>query len=154
MHSKEKIYFLLYIDSKLQKRYEKYMPLKKIKNYLRKNNLRPTKQRIAIFDILFSDHNWHFSADTIQQKCFDKGIKISAGTIYNVLNDFHAKGLISKVMIDDDRAWFDTNTSDHFHVYDTNNNILFDIEPKDISLSLPKKIKASEIKNIEILIKI
>ena len=75
-------------------------------------------------------------------------------TIYNVLNDFHEKGLISKVMIDDDRAWFDTNTSDHFHVYDTNNNKLFDIEPKDINLSLPKKIKDSEIKNIEILIKI
>ena len=130
------------------------MPYEKIKNILRQSNLRPTKQRIAIFDILFRQENWHFSADIVEKKCSESGVKISAGTIYNVLNDFYAKGLISKVMIDDDRSWFDTNTSDHFHVYDTNNNKLFDIEPKDVNLSLPKKIKDSEIKNIEILIKI
>ena len=93
------------------------MPFKKIKDVLRQNNLRPTNQRIAIFNILFKEENWHFSADIVEKKCSEKGIKISAGTIYNVLNDFYAKGLISKVMIDDDRSWFDTNTSDHYHIY-------------------------------------
>ena len=91
------------------------MPFKKIKDVLRQNNLRPTNQIIAIFNILFKEENWHFSADIVEKKCSEKGIRISAGTIYNVLNDFYAKGLISKVMIDDDRSWFDTNTSDHFH---------------------------------------
>ena len=92
------------------------MPYEKIKNILRQSNLRPTKQRIAIFDILFSNANWHFSAEIVEKKCSNNGIKISAGTIYNVLNDFYSKGLISKVMIDYDRSWFDTNTSDHYHI--------------------------------------
>ena len=112
------------------------MPFEKIKDVLRQNNLRPTNQRIAIFNILFKEENWHFSADIVEKKCSEKGIKISAGTIYNVLNDFYAKGLISKVMIDDDRSWFDTNTSDHYHIYDTKDLKLYDIEPEEIDLSL------------------
>ena len=130
------------------------MPFKKIKDVLRQNNLRPTNQRIAIFNILFKEENWHFSADIIEKKCSEKGIKISAGTIYNVLNDFYAKGLISKVMIDDDRSWFDTNTSDHFHIYDTKDRKLYDIVPEDIDLSLPKTIKEDDVKKVEILIKV
>ena len=130
------------------------MPYKKIKNILRQSNLRPTKQRIAIFDILFRQENWHFSADIVEKKCSENGVKISTGSIYNVLNDFYAKGLISKVMIDDDRSWFDTNTSDHFHVYDTNDRKLYDIEPEDIDLSLPKTIKEDDVKKIGILIKV
>ena len=130
------------------------MPYEKIKNVLRQINLRPTKQRIAIFDILFRQENWHFSADIVEKKCSEIGVKISAGTIYNVLNDFYAKGLISKVMIDDDRSWFDTNTSDHFHVYDTKDRKLYDIAPEDIDLSLPKTIKKDDVKKVEILIKV
>ena len=126
----------------------------KIKDVLRQNNLRPTNQRIAIFNILFKEENWHFSADIVEKKCSEKGIKISAGTIYNVLNDFYAKGLISKVMIDDDRSWFDTNTSDHYHIYDTKELKLYDIEPEEIDLSLHKAIKKDDIKKVEILIKI
>ena len=130
------------------------MSYEKIKNILRQNNLRPTNQRIAIFHILFSSANWHFSAEIVEKKCSKNGIKISAGTIYNVLNDFYSKGLISKVMIDDDRSWFDTNTSDHYHIYDTKEFRLYDIEPEDINISLPKKIKKDDVKNIEILIKV
>ena len=130
------------------------MPYEKIKNVLRQINLRPTKQRIAIFDILFRQENWHFSADIVEKKCSESGVKISAGTIYNVLNDFYAKGLISKVMIDDDRSWFDTNTSDHFHIYDTKDRKLYDIAPEDIDLSLPKTIKEDDVKKVEILIKV
>ena len=130
------------------------MPFKKIKDVLRQNNLRPTNQRIAIFKILFKEENWHFSADVVEKKCSEKGIKISAGTIYNVLNDFYAKGLISKVMIDDDRSWFDTNTSDHFHIYDTKDRKLYDIAPEDIDLSLPKTVKEDDVKKVEILIKV
>ena len=130
------------------------MPNEKIKNILRQSNLRPTKQRIAIFDILFRQENWHFSADIVEKKCSESGVKISAGTIYNVLNDFYAKGLISKVMIDDDRSWFDTNTSDHFHIYDIKDRKLYDIAPEDIDLSLPKTIKKDDVKKVEILIKV
>ena len=130
------------------------MPYEKIKNVLRQINLRPTKQRIAIFDILFRQENWHFSADIVEKKCSESGVKISAGTIYNVLNDFYAKGLISKVMIDDDRSWFDTNTSDHFHIYDTKDRKLYDIAPEDIDLSLPKTIKEDDVRKVEILIKV
>ena len=43
------------------------MPYEKIKNILRQSNLRPTKQRIAIFDILFRQENWHFSADIVEK---------------------------------------------------------------------------------------
>ena len=76
------------------------MPYKKVKSVLRQHNLRPTNQRVAIFNILFKEENWHFSADIVEKICSEKGIKISSGTIYNVLNDFYDKGLISKVMIE------------------------------------------------------
>tara|TARA_B100000674_G_scaffold479047_1_gene476934 strand:- start:27 stop:419 length:393 start_codon:yes stop_codon:yes gene_type:complete len=130
------------------------MPYKKVKSVLRQHNLRPTNQRVAIFNILFKEENWHFSADIVEKICSEKGIKISSGTIYNVLNDFYDKGLISKVMIDDDRSWFDTNISDHYHIYNTKELKLYDIEPNQIDLSLPKTIKKCDVKKVEILIKI
>ena len=58
------------------------MPYEKIRNILRQNNLRPTNQRIAIFDILFSSANWHFSAEIVEKKCSENGIKISASNQY------------------------------------------------------------------------
>ena len=57
-------------------------------------------------------------------------------------------------MIDDDRSWFDTNTSDHYHIYDTKELKLYDIEPEEIDISLHKAIKKDDIKKVEILIKI
>ena len=49
------------------KNVKKIMPFNKIKDVLRQNNLRPTNQRIAIFNILFKDENWHFSADIVEK---------------------------------------------------------------------------------------
>ena len=61
------------------KNVKKIMPFKKIKDVLRQNNLRPTNQRITIFNILFKEENWHFSADIVEKNVQKKELKSPLG---------------------------------------------------------------------------
>ena len=47
------------------------------KNFLRENGLKPTAQRLAIYKILFSEGDKHFTAEEIKKLAISKGFKIS-----------------------------------------------------------------------------
>ena len=88
-----------------------------IKSILKKHNLRSTRQRISLGELIFSEGNWHFTAEILKDKAQLENLNISQATVYNVLNDFYDCGLIVKVSHDDERSWFDTNTNHHYHIF-------------------------------------
>ena len=56
--------------------------------FLKKNVLKPTSQRILLSQILFSGKDMHFCAEDIKKIIENKGLKMSLATIYNNLNHF------------------------------------------------------------------
>jgi len=125
------------------------------KNFLRKNGLKPTTQRLAIYKILFSEGDKHFTAEEINKLAKSNGFKISVATIYNNLNQFVEAGLLKKRQVDNNRSYFDNNVSDHFHLFDEETNTLTDIPPSSVKFAkLPKLPKNKQIKNINLIINI
>ncbi|HJD23330.1 MAG TPA: transcriptional repressor [Firmicutes bacterium] len=78
------------------------------------HGVRPTQQRIAVFDYLLTHHT-HPSADTIYHALCREYPVFSRTTIYNSLNTLAQANLIRVVNISPDEQRFDGDTSDHGH---------------------------------------
>ena len=55
---------------------------------LRKAKLRPTRQRMALAELLFSKGDRHVSAETLFDEAQEAGVAVSLATIYNTLHQF------------------------------------------------------------------
>ena len=124
---------------------------------LRSSGLRPTKQRLMISKLLFSQkETFHFTVEDLI-KMIEKNLnkKISLATVYNTVKAFKKKGYLKEIPVKGNKTYFDTNTSPHHHFYDEDTEKLIDINDNKISLkdviNLPS---GKSIKNMEVMIKI
>ena len=126
--------------------------MKDIKDFLRKNSLRPTKQRVIIANYLFDGGNKHVTAESLSNELLKMKAGISLATVYNTLHDFYEKGLLKKLMINSERIYFDTNTEHHHHFYSKKDQQLIDINAEMKVSGLPKPPKNKKINKIEVLV--
>ena len=124
---------------------------------LRSSGLRPTKQRLEICKLLFDrKRTFHFTIgdlSRILKKRTNK--KISQATIYNTIHSFKIKGYLKEILIDREKTYFDTNTSNHHHFLDISTNELIDLKEDDVNnLKVKKSLPGKRIKSIEVLVKI
>ena len=123
-------------------------------NYLGKNQIKPTKQRLQIADLIFV-RNQHFTAIDLIEKINKLKLHISQATIYNTLGLFESKGLLKIINLDDEQKFYDTNLSHHHHIFNLNNHSLLDISDDKISFSkLPKIPHTMKLERTEVLIKV
>jgi len=124
---------------------------------LRKSDLRPTRQRLKICEILFStEKTFHFTIKDLVKIIEEKlSEKISLATVYNTVHAFKKKGYLKEVSINSDKNYFDTNVTEHHHFFDEDTNELIDCSSDDIdSIKIKKNIIGKKIKSIEVLIKV
>jgi len=124
---------------------------------LRKSDLRPTKQRIKICEILFNtDKTFHFTiSDLVKMIEVNSNQKISLATVYNTIHAFEKKGYLKAIAINSSQTYFDTNTSNHHHFFDEKEKELFDLENDDLNpIKIKKTIPGKIIKSVEVLVKI
>ena len=132
-----------------------YINVMKIIEKLRNANLRPTKQRILLADLILDGKNKHFTAEIIQKEVSSNGHYISLATIYNCLNKFVEVGLLKQIDQQGEVTIFDTNISHHHHFLNQNTGELTDIDPNEISFSkFPKIPDGFDNDGVEVLIKI
>jgi Fur family iron response transcriptional regulator len=101
---------------------------------LRGAGLRPTRQRLALAEILFGSGDRHVSAEALHGEAVAARVPVSLATVYNALNQFTRVGLLREVAIEGDRSYFDTNTSNHFHYFLESEGRLIDIGTDDIEV--------------------
>ena len=129
--------------------------MKKAKEILKKLKLRPTLQRVAITEILLRKKEVHVTAYSLEKLMVKNKIFISRATIYNNLNELSNRGFLKKVIVKNDKMWFDTNLSKHHHFYDEEEDKLVDIQEKAINFSkFPKAPNGKSIKSVDIIINI
>ena len=129
--------------------------MKKAKEILKKLKLRPTLQRVAITEILLRKKEVHVTAYSLEKLMVKNKIFISRATIYNNLNELSNRGFLKKVIVKNDKMWFDTNLSKHHHFYDEEEDKLVDIQEKEINFSkFPKAPQGKNIKSVDIIINI
>ncbi len=63
-----------------------------IAGQLRDAGLRPTRQRLALAEILFGSGDRHVSAEALHREAVAARVPVSLATVYNTLNQFTAGG--------------------------------------------------------------
>ena len=123
---------------------------------LRSSGLRPTKQRLEICKLLFDrKKTFHFTIGELSVVFKKRNKKISLATIYNTVHSFKKKGYLKEILINREKSYFDTNTSNHHHFLDMSTNELIDLKEEDVDkIKIKKNLSGKKIKSIEVLVKI
>jgi len=122
---------------------------------LRQVGLRPTKQRLALAEILFGQGKRHVTADSLYSEALSSGINISLATIYNVLHIFTSMGLLREISIDSSKSYFDTNTEEHHHFYYEKTGRLEDFTLDRLKLGpLPDNDEDLPVSRVDVVIRL
>lgn len=97
------------------------------KEILMSKDIKPSLQRIIILDHIDS-LNSHFTSESIYSQIQEKDLALSKATVYNTLNLFVEKGLISENTIDGKERFFDYNKDSHSHFICTSCGDILDVE--------------------------
>lgn len=127
----------------------------RIEQRVRKAGLRPTRQRIALAELLFAKGDRHLSAEELHEEAQSAGVAVSLATVYNALHQFTHAGLLRILAVEGARTYFDTNTSDHHHFFVEDENRLVDIDSGTVSLhNLPQPPEGMEIANVDVIVRL
>jgi len=122
---------------------------------VRAAGLRPTRQRIALAELLFAKGDRHLSAEELHEEALNAGVAVSLATVYNTLHQFTEAGLLRILALEGSRTYFDTNTSDHHHFFIEGENRVVDIEAAPVSVhNLPEPPEGMEIVNVDIIVRL
>jgi len=124
-------------------------------NRLREAGLLPTRQRLALAQMLLDGENRHVTAEQLYNEARAKGIRVVLASVYNILHKFTEAGLLRQVVVDPTRSYFDTNISDHHHFFAEATGELQDIPGHMVKVtSLPEVPEGTEIERVEVIIRI
>ncbi len=122
---------------------------------LRASGLRPTRQRVALCNLIFGAGDRHLSAEDLHDEAHKAGEPVSLATVYNTLHQFTDAGLVRPISAEGQRTYFDTNTSDHHHFLIESENVMIDIPDGAISMSqLPEPPEGMEIVNVDVVVRL
>lgn len=122
---------------------------------VREAGLRPTRQRIALAELLFAKGDRHLSAEELHEEALSAGVAVSLATVYNTLHQFTEAGLLRILALEGSRTYFDTNTSDHHHFFIEGENRVVDIEAAPVTVhNLPEPPEGMEIVNVDIIVRL
>lgn len=128
-------------------------PYSKALKCLQDVGLRPTKQRLALAKLLFDEEDRHVTAELLHQEVSQMGTKVSLATIYNTLHQFTEAGLLKEVIVDSNRTYFDTNVSDHHHIFFKDEEQLHDISSKELVIeALPEVPEGKKISGVSVVV--
>lgn len=122
---------------------------------LRMAGLRPTRQRIALAELLFAGDHRHVSAEQLHGEASVGGVNVSLATIYNTLHQFRQAGLLREVTVDAACSYFDTDTSDHHHFFVEDEQRVIDIPSDSIVIQgLPDAPKGMEVTHVDVVVRV
>ena len=122
---------------------------------LRMAGLRPTRQRVALAELLFAGPHRHVSAEQLHAEALDARVNVSLATIYNSLHQFREAGLLREVAVDASRSYFDTDTSDHHHFYLEDEQRVIDIPSSSIVIqNLPAPPQGMDITHVDVVVRV
>lgn len=80
---------------------------------LKKAGLKVTLPRMKILDLMRTSDDRHLKAEDIYKMLLDAGEEIALATVYRVLTQFEAAGLVTRHHFEGGHAVFELNDNDH-----------------------------------------
>jgi len=130
-------------------------PTRSVADLMRGAGLRPTRQRMALGQLLFGGHDRHVTAESLHEEAARSGMRVSLATVYNTLHQFRRAGLLREVAVDGTKSYFDTNISNHNHFYIERDGVLVDIPGTSIRVDgLPEPPSGMRISHIDVVVRL
>ena len=125
-------------------------------DWLKAGNLRPTRQRLALAELLVGDGmNRHVTAESLYALSSDTDERVSLATVYNTLRAFCDAGLMNEVVVDGSKSYFDTRTEDHPHFYWEDTQTLTDAPADQLEITrLPELPEGTELNRVDVVIRL
>jgi Fur family transcriptional regulator, iron response regulator len=95
----------------------------------------PTAQRVDVALVILARPQ-HLSAEQILAGIRGNGSRVSKATVYNTLNLFCERGLLTTVEVDPTRQFYDSSAEPHHHFYNVDTGELTDIPVGSIALNV------------------
>lgn len=118
---------------------------------LRAARLNVTVQRVEVARVFFGKCV-HLSAEQVHAAVNNGVVEVSKATIYNTLKVFVQTGILREVVVDPTRVFYDSNITQHHHIYNTETGELSDIPADAIRIDglpvLPSGLVASSVEII------
>lgn len=134
---------------------EKDCPSRDVGLKLRSAGLRPTRQRVELARLLFGKGDQHVTAEMLHGQAVRERISVSLATVYNTLQQFTTSGLIRRLATDGHRTWFDTNTTDHHHLFYDEDNKILDVPEGYLTIGqLPPVPEGMEVDRVEVVVRL
>jgi Fur family transcriptional regulator, iron response regulator len=122
---------------------------------LRQAKLRPTRQRLALAELLFARGDRHVTAESLHEEAVRAGVPVSLATVYNTMHQFTQSGLLREVTVDGTRVYFDTNIGNHHHFYCEDDGSLMDIDGDAIEVAgVPRPPAGSEVDRVDVIVRL
>lgn len=126
-----------------------------VRHLLSHAGLRPTRQRVALGEILFNKGHRHVSAEQLHDEAVAARVPVSLATIYNTLHQFTEAGLLREVAIEGTKTYFDTNVDDHHHFFVEGSNEVLDIPAAGVSIgAVPEPPEGMEIVRVDVVVRL
>lgn len=105
--------------------------------------------------MLFGGPDRHVTAEMLHDEARAKGFDLSLATVYNTLHQFTEAGLMRQVIVDGDKAFFDTNVSDHHHFYHEASRQLTDIPGGMVRVEgLPAAPSGATVARVDVIVRL
>ncbi len=131
-------------------------PQTRVADWLARGGLRPTRQRLALAELLVGDGmDRHVTAEGLYAAAAGTTDKVSLATVYNTLRAFCDAGLMTEVVVDGARSYFDTRLDDHPHFYWEDSATLTDAPADQLQItSLPTPPEGAVISKVDVVIRL
>lgn len=125
-------------------------------NWLTSAGLRPTRQRLALAQLLIGDgQHRHVTAESLYEATRGGAERVSLATVYNTLRVFSEAGLLREITVNGARSYFDTNVSNHPHFFWEDTEELMDAPDEDLKIAqLPDAPEGAEISKVDVVIRL
>lgn len=126
-----------------------------VRERLKEAGLRPTKQRMQLAALLWSQGCRHVTAEGLHRESGEADVKVSLATIYNTLHQFTAHQLLREVVVDRGCSYFDTNTEPHHHFLNIDTGELEDIPRDKVTVeNLPAAPEGMQVSTVDVIIRV
>ena len=116
---------------------------------LRKLGLKVTHPRMRVLELLEQARPRHMTAEDIYRKLVDDGDEIGLATVYRVLTQFEAAGLVLKHNFEGGHAVYELDRGEHHdHMVDVDTGKVIEFHSDEIE-ALQRKIAAQHGYDIE-----
>lgn len=116
---------------------------------LKSEGLKATTQRLAVHDAMLA--LGHACADTVADYIEKNSeTKVTVASVYNILSSLADLRIYERRMSDNNKMYFDINTTKHVHLYDTKHHEFKDIPDNDAIALVENCFKGKRFKGYKI----